>query len=144
MTRTSTTHMDAKRLLQGLALCLALGWALAAGANQAALKPRTALFDHLTVEQGLSQSVVHTIVQDVQGYIWLGTQEGLNRWDGNDLRLYEHVYNDPSTLSDNYIWSIMVADDGTLWLGTDAGGLNRYNRQDDSFTHFRHDENDAS
>ncbi len=144
MMKTSYRNMDAKQLLQGVLMALALSWTVAADAIDTGLKPRTALFDLLSVEQGLSQSVVHTIVQDVQGYIWLGTQEGLNRWDGTDLRLYEHVYNDPTTLSDNYIWSILVAADGSLWLGTDAGGLNRHNREDDSFTHFRHDENDAS
>ncbi|MDJ0878635.1 MAG: two-component regulator propeller domain-containing protein [Halieaceae bacterium] len=141
MTKKSNTIVDIRRLL--LIITLLLGSTVAT-AEQAALEPRTALFDHLTVEDGLSQSVVHTIVQDVQGYIWLGTQEGLNRWDGNELRLYEHVHNDPYTVSDNYIWSIMVADDGTLWLGTDAGGLNRYNRENDTFTHFRHAADDAT
>ena len=147
MTKTSTSITEAARQFQGLFTGLLLAWALVASSVQAdgaaALKPRTALFDHLSVENGLSQSVVHDLAQDVQGYIWIGTQEGLNRWDGTDLRLYEHVYDDPSTLSDNYIWSILVAADGTLWLGTDAGGLNRYNRQDDSFTHFRHDKDNS-
>ena len=112
-----------------------MAWSLTAGAT--GIKPRTALFDHISMEQGLSQPGVHSIVQDVQGYIWLGTQEGLNRYDGRDMRLYEHVHHREGTLSDNYIWDLYVATDGTLWVGTNAGGLNRYDQETDSFTHFR-------
>ncbi len=110
-------------------------WSLTATAS--GIKPRTALFDHLSLEQGLSQSVVHTVTQDVQGYIWLGTQEGLNRFDGRDMRLYEHVHGNTETLSDNFVWTLEVASDGTLWVGTNAGGLNRYNRDTETFTQYR-------
>jgi diguanylate cyclase (GGDEF)-like protein len=120
-----------------VALCICSAVVQASGIKP--LGTRTALFDRLTLEEGLSQTVVHTIVQDQQGFIWLGTQEGLNRYDGREIKVYENIHDDPDSLSDSYVWSVYVAADGTLWAGTNAGGLNRYDRATDSFHHYRHD-----
>ncbi|MEP5763819.1 MAG: two-component regulator propeller domain-containing protein [Halieaceae bacterium] len=113
------------------------------GAFSSALEQRGILFDRIDLEDGLSQAAVHSIAQDLQGYVWLGTQEGLNRYDGQEITLYEHEYDKPTSLSDNWIWDLKVGKDGTLWVATDAGGLNRYNRDDDSFIQYRHNPQDA-
>ncbi|MGB5297417.1 MAG: two-component regulator propeller domain-containing protein, partial [Thiogranum sp.] len=107
----------------------------AAGAG---LKARNLQFSQISQQQGLSQGAVNAIAQDHYGFIWLGTQEGLNRYDGYDMVVYEHKHDDPASLSHDWIWSVYVDNAGTLWVGTDGGGLNRYDRKQDAFTRFQH------
>ena len=94
-------------------------------------------FEHISVEQGLSQSSVHAILQDQYGFIWFGTLNGLNRYDGYNIRVFENDPEDPSSLSDDMIRAIFEDSNGILWIGTSAGGLNRYNRETESFTHIQ-------
>ena len=82
-------------------------------------------FTHITDEQGLSNTSVETIFQDSRGFIWIGTRNGLNRYDGYDLRTYFHDDTNANSLSDNYITCIFEDWQKTLWIGT-SGGLNRY------------------
>ncbi len=100
---------------------------------------RNLSFMRLSIDQGLAQAGINAIVQDQQGYIWLGTQEGLNRYDGHDVEIYEHEHNTPTSLSSDWIWSLLVDQQGVLWAGTDTGGLNRFDPETNSFTQFRHD-----
>ena len=99
---------------------------LAAAAN------RNVQFTNITTEHGLSAEFVHDVVQDGRGYMWFATQAGLNRYDGHEVRVYEHRPNHPSSLSHSFIWSLHVDLEGHLWVGTDRG-LNRYDYQTDSF-----------
>jgi len=101
-------------------------------------------FNHITVEQGLSQSTVYAIIQDRYGFMWFGTRSGLNRYDGYNFSVYQHNPPDPQSLSHNLINCLMEDSDGILWIGTNGGGLNRFDRDTDSFTHFRHDPGDPS
>jgi diguanylate cyclase (GGDEF)-like protein len=105
----------------------------------AALPSRNIQFTRITPWDGLSQAAVNGIVQDPYGMIWLGTQEGLNRYDGYEMVVYEHRAGDKASLSHDWVWTVFVDDGGTLWVGTDGGGLNRYDRAADTFTAFRHD-----
>ena len=82
-------------------------------------------FNRLSVEQGLSQSVVQAIVQDERGFIWVGTQQGLNRYDGHEFVSYFHDPENPASLSHDWVWDLHLDSQGTLWIGT-AGGLNRF------------------
>lgn len=100
---------------------------------------RNIQFTRITPREGLSQAGINAIAQDAYGMIWLGTQEGLNRYDGYDTVVYEHLPGESDTLSHDWVWSVYLDTSGTLWVGTDGGGLNRYNRAEDTFTHFRHD-----
>ncbi len=93
---------------------------------------------------GLSTNAVQCIVQDHQGYLWLGTQDGLNKFDGYRFTTYQPKSSVPGTLSDNFILSLCVDRDGTLWIGTHFGGLNRFNWKTESFVQFRHDPDDPS
>ncbi len=81
-------------------------------------------FNRLSVEQGLSQSVVQAIVQDQRGFIWIGTQQGLNRFDGHEFVSYFHDPANPDSLSHDWIWDLHLDAEGILWIGT-GGGLNR-------------------
>jgi diguanylate cyclase (GGDEF)-like protein len=105
----------------------------------ASLVPRNLQLSHVTVREGLSQAAVNAIAQDEYGFIWFGTQEGLNRYDGYEMAVYEHDVKSPTSLSHNWVWDVLVDSSGTLWVGTDGGGLNRFDREQGSFSHFRHD-----
>jgi len=102
------------------------------------LTTRNILFSAITQQQGLSQGAINAIAQDPHGFIWLGTQEGLNRYDGYETVVYGNQHDDPGSLSHDWVWSLYVDTAGDLWVGTDGGGLNRYDRESDSFTRFRH------
>ena len=90
-------------------------------------------FDHIGLEQGLSQSSVNTIVQDAEGFIWLGTQDGLNRYDGYSIKVYKHEPEDSNSISGSIINCLLSDSKGDLWVGTANGGLNRYVISEDKF-----------
>ncbi|MFT4720795.1 MAG: PAS domain S-box-containing protein [Candidatus Azotimanducaceae bacterium] len=122
---------DLRRLL--LCLCLLACWALPSVASQARLADyRNLIFDRLGTESGLSQAAVSSITQDAEGFIWIGTQEGLNRYDGYSFKTFYHLDDDPGSLSHDSIWDLLVDSRGDLWVGTDSG-LNRYNDARDNF-----------
>ncbi len=96
-------------------------------------------FKSLSKEQGLSQSSVIDMVQTSDGYLWLATQDGLNRFDGYESRVFTHDRLNPDSISDNFIWSLAEDNQGNLWVGTASGGMSRYNPKTEKFTHYRHD-----
>ena len=81
-------------------------------------------FDQLGVADGLSQSAIQAIVQDHHGYIWVGTQYGLDRYDGHEFTHFRHDPQDPESLSNSNITSLLVSETGKLWVLT-RDGLNR-------------------
>jgi len=99
-------------------------------------------FEHLTAEDGLSTDRVQYILQDSHGFMWIGTHEGLNRYDGNEFRVFKHKPEDKNSLSANFVWVIFEDRDGLLWVGTFGGGLNRYDPKTERFTRYRHDPDD--
>ena len=84
-------------------------------------------------EHGLSQLTVRAIAQTSQGYIWLGTQDGLDRFDGYGFRIYRHDAADPTSLPDNHVFALAPASDGGLWVAGQTGGLARYDPLRDRF-----------
>ena len=101
-------------------------------------------FDHISIEQGLSQSAVLVIFQDSRGFLWFGTQDGLNRYDGYNFKIYKPDPDVPSSLSDRAITSIVEDKDGYLWIGTQLGGLNRYDPSTEKFVHYLHDDSNPT
>ena len=98
-------------------------------------------FDHLSVKQGLSQANVVDLMQDKFGFIWIGTEDGLNLYDGYKITVFRNNPKDSTTLSANNITSIAQDVRGNLWIGT-GRGLNFYDRETNRFLHFMHDPND--
>ncbi|MCP3960134.1 MAG: hypothetical protein GY719_20000 [bacterium] len=96
-------------------------------------------FDRLSVEHGLSHSSVWIIHQDSRGFLWLGTQEGLNRYDGYGFEVYRHDPENPDSLSESEVVAIHEDSRENLWIGTRGGGLDRFVRAEERFEHFRHD-----
>ena len=99
--------------------------------------------NHLSIEQGLSQSTVQCIAQDSSGFLWFGTQDGLNRYNGYNFDVYTPVPDNFSSISDNYIICLYVDKSGRMWVGTD-NGLNKYNPSTDTFTAFKNNPGDTN
>ncbi|MGI0119063.1 hybrid sensor histidine kinase/response regulator transcription factor [Zooshikella sp. RANM57] len=93
-------------------------------------------FNSLSVHQGLSQQTVNAIAQDKLGFIWIATDDGLNRFDGYDIKIYRTQKGNNKTLNSNAINMLHVDEYGKLWIATDDG-ISLYDRTDDSFdTYF--------
>jgi ligand-binding sensor domain-containing protein/predicted nuclease with TOPRIM domain len=99
------------------------------------------VFDHLSVENGLSQNNALVTFQDSKGFIWIGTEDGLNFYDGYECKIYRNNDKDPHSLSNNFVRSVVEDKKGNLWIGTQSG-LNLYNWDTDNFTRYMHDAND--
>ncbi|MGC8802467.1 MAG: two-component regulator propeller domain-containing protein [Bacteroidales bacterium] len=97
------------------------------------------LFHQLTLEQGLSNNSVTCIFKDSRGFIWIGTIDVLNRYDGYTFVTFRHSNNDTNSISDNFISTIVEDSLGNLWIGTQGGGLNCYNPRLERFTTFYSD-----
>lgn len=94
-------------------------------------------FEHITVEQGLSDSGITCILQDRYGFMWFGTLRGLNRYDGYNCKIYTHEPGNPGSIGDNVITSICEDQSGSLWVGT-RNGINKFDRGKNVFIHFKH------
>ena len=90
-------------------------------------------FDHLGLRDGLSQSYVNCVVQDKQGFMWFGTQDGLNKYDGYHFTVYKNLPKESSSISNNYIHALTVDENGNLWVATDRG-LNKFDPVTEKFT----------
>ena len=101
-----------------LALCLLLSVSLTAGPRE------DPFFSHLGLDEGLSQLSVLTIFQDSDGFMWFGTRNGLNRYDGRKMVVYKHEDGHPESLTDSYILSLAEDRQHRLWIGS-LRGLNR-------------------
>src|SRR5579863_3885267 len=86
-------------------------------------------FSHIGTEVGLSQNNVTCILRDRQGFMWFGTRDGLNRYDGYDFDVYKNNPEDSLSLSNNFVTSIMEDGKGDIWVGTWGGGLNRFDAE---------------
>ncbi len=112
------------------ATCFYLFWAV-----NLIFAQKTINFEHLSVEDGLSHHYVSAILQDKKGFIWLGTQDGLNRFDGYEVRPFRHNPQNANTLSNNYIWAIAEDPKRNIWIATN-NGLNRYDPVSQEFRAF--------
>ena len=99
-------------------------------------------FKRISVEDGLSQSTVEAIVQDHSGFMWFGTEDGLNRYDGYNFEVFRNDPEDSTSISTSNVWRLYVDRKGFLWIGTYDGGLNRFDPKTETFTRYLHDPSD--
>ncbi len=111
---------------------------------QAAFAIENVRFKRLSVVDGLSQSSVEAIVQDHQGFIWIATEDGLNRYDGYSFKHFRHDPDDPSSIATSNVMRLHHGRNGQLWVGTYSKGLDRYDPLTETFTHFSHDPLDST
>jgi PAS domain S-box-containing protein len=126
-----------------LILLIAYSFSANSQYHKSSWQPYDVNFEHITLEDGLSQSSVNVIFQDSYGFIWFGTQDGLNKYDGYSFTIYTPIFNDSTSISDNQIWAITEDKDKNLWIGT-YGGLNKFIREKDIFQRFTYNKNKSN
>lgn len=100
-------------------------------------------FKNITSEDGLSQGTVETIIQDDQGYIWLGTNDGLCRYNGYEFKIYKHDEELENSITNNYIVDIKQDNSGNIWGGT-ANGLSKIDTKTDLITNYNMNDEEKS
>jgi signal transduction histidine kinase/ligand-binding sensor domain-containing protein/DNA-binding response OmpR family regulator len=108
------------------------------------LKYNNARFKRITIDDGLSQNFVPTITQDKIGFIWMGTKDGLNMYDGYRFTVYRHDASDTYSISDNFVTVIYCDSKGRIWAGTLNGGLNVFDPIARRFYSFQHHPDDSN
>lgn len=99
-------------------------------------------FERIDNEDGLSQGTINCIFQDQHGFMWFGTKDGLNKYDGIDFDIYQTILTDTSSISGNHISTIAEDYEGNLWIGTIGSGLNKMDPYKETFVRFD-DEQDS-
>ncbi len=96
-------------------------------------------FEHILSDKGLSQNTIHCILQDSKGFLWFATEDGLDKYDGYNFTVYKNNPMDKNSISDNFIWTMYEDRSGALWIGTNSGGLCKFNRATEKFTNYKYD-----
>ncbi|GAB4032871.1 hybrid sensor histidine kinase/response regulator transcription factor [Spirosoma gilvum] len=115
-----------------LLFCLLLPFALLAQPANRANKG----WQELTISQGLSQGMVFDIKQDHNGFVWIATKDGLNRYDGHNVWIFTHDPYNPFSLSDNVCTALLIDRQQRLWIGTEKQGLNLFDGRTERFYHI--------
>ncbi len=97
------------------------------------------ILENYTTQQGLSQNAVYEILQDNIGFIWFGTQDGLNRFNGNDFTIFHHYAFDTTSISHSFINGIYEDSQNRLWICTE-GGLSLFKKSNETFINYFHDD----
>lgn len=105
-------------------------------ANFVFAQTSTYKFERLSIKDGLSHSNVYTIIQDQAGYMWFGTQDGLNKYDGYKFTIYRHEPSNPNSLTTGNFGKIYQDSSGIFWFGTFGGGVDRFDPKTNTFTNF--------
>lgn len=121
------------------AIAFSILWLCAAQTVSIAQGVQDLKFKHYSIEQGLSQVGANDIIQDDNGYIWVATQEGLNRFDGYSFKIFKHNPSDSTTISNGFVQCLYRDKQNQLWVGTLGGGVSLYHPQTEGYTHFQHD-----
>lgn len=105
---------------------------------------RNLKFEHIGIREGLSHSNTICMLQDSRGFMWFGTRDGLNKYDGYTFTVYKNDVYDTLSIGGNIIMDIAEDDAGALWIATWGGGLNRFDRLTEKFTQFAHRKDDRN
>jgi len=105
--------------------------------------PTKFIFEKLSIENGLSSTAIYALHQDKTGFLWVGTENGLNRFDGYSFKIFKHFPGEKNCLSDNQIWDINEDNIGNLWIATGAG-LDKYEPVTGRITHYLNNPEDSN
>ncbi len=99
--------------------------------------------EHISMDDGLSSDTIYSVYQDSLGFVWIGSYNGLNRFDGYSVRVFRNDPLDETSLTSGLVYEIFEDSQGNLWVGTYGGGLDRLDRSNESFIHYRHEAGNA-
>jgi len=138
-------EVEMKAVTKSIIYILLLYWVLSVNVPASAQIPQTQsgsriVFDRLNVEDGLSYPGINDMTQDEQGFIWIATSRGLNRYDGYNFRVYQHDRSDPTSISANHTEVVLQDNQNPdiFWVAADEG-LNKFDRRSETFTWYLHD-----
>ena len=94
-------------------------------------------FENISLNKGLSSTTIYKIIQDRYGFMWFGTQNGLNKFDGYSVTVYKNIPFDTLSLADNWIQALIEARDGNIWIGTHSGGVFMFDRNKEIFINYK-------
>ncbi len=140
----TTLRNTMRRALFGGPLAVAVLATVLLAPDEARGHGRSMAFERLGLDAGLSQSSVLAIHQDRLGFLWVGTEDGLNLYDGYGFTTYYRDLEDENALRSDWIWSMAEDAEGALWIATDGGGLARWNVEGARFEGFSHDPDDPT
>jgi ligand-binding sensor domain-containing protein len=100
--------------------------------------------EYLTIDAGLPQNEVTSIIQDRKGFLWFGTRGGLARYDGHKMRVFQYEPSSANSLSNNSIETLFEDRHGNIWIGTKSGGLNFFDPGTELFRTYQSDPNDPN
>lgn len=101
-------------------------------------------YESISIAQGLSQGMVYDILQDKEGFIWVGTKDGLNRYDGYTFKVFTNDPANNKSLSSNSINKLFEDSKGRIWVGTENEGLNVYHKKSGNFLRIKHNPANAN
>lgn len=101
-------------------------------------------FEHITSEKGLSQNDVNSVIQDDEGFMWFGTHDGLNKYDGFNFKVFRNEEGNPKSIVNNLIQCLQKDKDGNLWMINTNAGVSKFNIRDETFISFKHDKEDLT
>jgi ligand-binding sensor domain-containing protein len=105
--------------------------------HQAAFTQDNFLFERINIEDGLSNNSINGILQTIDGFLWIATKDGLNRFDGHEFKVFKNSSTDSTSLPENYVMSLLESHSGILYVGTWGGGLCKYDPINECFIQIR-------
>jgi len=105
--------------------------------HQIAFTQDTYLFERITIENGLSNNSINSILQTSDGFLWIATKDGLNRFDGHEFKVFKNSSGNSTSLPENYVMSLLESQNGILYVGTWGGGLCKYDPINEKFIQIR-------
>ncbi len=125
-------------------IAILVGVALTMASNNQKAFGQDINFNHLTPDEGFGFGNVWAVLEDSEGFMWFGSEDGLIKYDGYNLTLYKNNQSDSTSISTNFIMTLLEDSHNQLWIGTFGGGLNLLHRDTDSFTRYLHDPDDSN
>ena len=128
--------MERKHLLLSYLLVFQVFFTLAAQNSSTVAVVNNLSFDLFSQEHGLSNNQIHCVLQDSKGWMWIGTSQGVCRFDGYRFTVYKNDPDDSTSLKGNLVRVIYEDSKGQLFIGTENGGLNKFDREKETFQHI--------
>lgn len=97
--------------------------------------------EQLSISEGLSQGMVFGVAEDADGFLWIATKDGLNRYDGTGFKVYRHDVQDTNSIAESFVTAVFVDSKNNVWIGTNSKGVDLFEHETGRFIHIKSDSN---